>query len=82
MAIDQTQKAEAIDYLLRQISIEALGQVNAHRDDPTWFGDQHFGLGLWVRNSLRRGDFKWDDLTLDAEWPALIVAMAERLAVG
>ncbi len=82
MTIHQTQKEEAIDYLLRQISLEVLGQVDAHRDDPTWFRDQHFGLGLWVRNSLRRAGFKWDDLTLDAEWPGLIVAVAERLAAG
>ena len=46
MTIDQTQKEEAIGYLLCRVSLEALGQVDAHRDDPTWFRDQHFGLRL------------------------------------
>jgi hypothetical protein len=30
--------------------------------------DQHFGLGLWVRNQLRKAGFKYDDLVLDGVW--------------
>lgn len=79
MTISKVQKKQAIDYLQSQVSLEALRQVYSHRDDSPWFRDQHFGLGLWVRNTLRAGGFKWDALTLDGEWAALITAAAKRL---
>jgi hypothetical protein len=40
--------------------------------------DHHFGLGLQVRNTLREGDFTWDDITLDGEWAGLIREAARR----
>jgi len=59
-----------------------LQEIYAHREDPDWLRSQHFGLGMGVRNTLRAGGFGWDDLTLDAEWPGLIMAVVERAEKG
>lgn len=82
MTFSDAEREEAINYLRTQISLEILQQVYTHRDDPTWLNSQHFGLGLWTRNTLRAAGFGWDDLTFDAEWPVLITAAAERIAEG
>lgn len=78
MTLTKNQKEEAIAYLWSKISLNILSEVYAHRDDPDWLVNQHFGLGLAVRNALRHGGFQWDDQTLDNVWPALVVAVAER----
>lgn len=81
MAFSDIEK-EAINYLRTQMSLEILWEVYIHRNDSAWLNRQHFGLGLWVRNTLRAAGFEWDDLTLDAKWPALITAMVEQAAKG
>lgn len=73
---------EAINYLRTQVSLEILWEVYTHQNDPTWLARQHFGLGLWTRNTLRAAGFAWDDLALDARWPVLITAMVEQAAKG
>lgn len=80
MNLSKTQKEEAINYLVGQVSLDAVWQVHTHRHDSAWLKNQHFGLGLWVRNTLRVGGFEWDDLTHDAEWLALILMVVERVA--
>lgn len=80
MTLTNTQKEAAIDYLLKNASREALQLVYRQREQPDWWIEYHFSLGQWVRKALREGGFTRDDQTLDSEWPALIVAAAERFA--
>lgn len=81
MTLSDVEK-EAINYLRSQVSLEMLWEVYTHRNDPTWLARQHFGLGLWTRNTLRAAGFAWDDLALDARWPVLIAAIVEQAAKG
>lgn len=82
MTVLSTEK-QAIKYLIEQASDEILRQVyELQQSNPDWVINHHFGLGLWVRNTLREGGFKWDDLTLDSRWGSLIAAAAKRFVEG
>ncbi len=82
MTVLSTEK-QAIKYLIEQASDETLRQVyELQQISPDWAINHHFGLGLWVRNTLREGGFTWDDLTLDSKWGPLIAAAAKRFVEG
>src|SRR6185436_15419783 len=78
MTMNESQKEEAIVYLLGQATPEVLQQVEVLRHEPEWWLAYHFSLGQWVRSTLRAGGFAWGDVELDSAWAELIEAAAER----
>jgi hypothetical protein len=79
VSVRQSEKERAIGYLLERVEPKVLRQVYVLRDEPRWWVEQHFNLGLGVRNMLRAGGFGWGDVELDEMWPGLIEAAAVRL---
>lgn len=80
MPFTTAQKQQAIQYLLVHTPKSTLQEVYELKqgEGTGWPSQQHFGLGIWVRNALREGGFAWDDQTLDNEWAELIAEAAER----
>src|SRR5262245_33576464 len=64
-APDTRERARAAAYLARWPPRSVLHELRAGRFDPV---QQHFGLGLAVRNALRGGGFHWDDVAFDEAW--------------
>ena len=79
MIVD-AEKERAIDYLLSQTSAKTLHKIYNLRcnEGPEWFTPYALSLGMWVRDTLRRGGFIWDNLTFAAEWAALMEEVASR----
>jgi hypothetical protein len=68
------ERDQAIRFLADTIPPETLSNVRmlmANRQTP-WHIASHFGLGLYVRNSLREAGFKWSDVYLDDNWWQLV----------
>lgn len=72
--IDGVERERAVEYLREQARAGLLQEVAALMADEEsgWPAGEQFGIGLWVRNALRRGGFAWGDQTLDREWAGLI----------
>jgi len=56
---------KAASFLHKELSPSLIQQLRSMHIDEM---DQHFGIGLTVRNILRRSDFQYDDLWLDDNW--------------
>ncbi|MCK8828460.1 hypothetical protein MWH25_12050 [Natroniella acetigena] len=72
--ISKEEIEEAVQYLSDEISDEILEKVKEMSEEELL--DQHLFLGIQVRNMLREGGFKWNDVVLDELWREII-----RLAV-
>ncbi len=84
MILHHPKKEEAINYLLDKTPPETLGEIYhlmTSEGSKDWPTQQHFGLGLWVRNTLRQ-KFERDDQTLDSKWASLIETAAKRVMPG
>lgn len=43
-----------------------------------WWSIQHFGIGMDIRNMLRKGGFDWDDGAIDEYWAELLQEILKR----
>lgn len=70
----------AIDYLASGISENVLKEVFClFQQDVKLVSRKHFGLGMDVRNFLRRGGFDWGDIELDENWIYLLWKASKKV---
>lgn len=55
----------AVEFLSKELSPNFVRQLMSSDIDRI---DQHFGIGITVRNILRRSDMVFDDVWLDNHW--------------
>ncbi len=74
---------EAIRYLMDNIPKECLKKVfvAVQNKGSLWWLPFHMGFGMYVRNVLRNGGFKWDAIILDELWYTLIEEAARRVEI-
>ncbi|GEM_PF-2116808 len=68
---------KAIEIIRKELSPAMIDQILKGIDDPDYEGKQHFGVGLWVRNTLRENGIDWNDIAMDSLWYEIL-----RRAVG
>jgi len=44
----------------------------------SWWSIQHFGIGMDIRNMLRKGGFDWDDGAIDKYWTEILQEILKR----
>jgi hypothetical protein len=71
--IDKARAKQAILFLAAVIPKTAKNQIQIEMiGEPNFVGKYHFGLGLWVRNTLRVAGFRWGAQILDECWFKLL----------
>ena len=65
MEPNDTAFVGAVEFLSKELSPNVIGQLMSSDIDRI---DQHFGIGITVRNILRRSDMVFDDVWLDNHW--------------
>lgn len=76
--ITEEEWERAINYIIEKLGKENLEKIKELMKDEKWYIDCHLGLGVYIRNLLRMGGFKWNAIVLDENWvPLLEDAVAE-----
>ena len=60
-----TVLSDAVEFLSKELSPDLIAKLQLLNIDRI---DQHFGIGVTVRNILRRSDMLFDDVWLDNHW--------------
>ena len=69
LSISDEERRKAVQYVVTNVPKETLLRIYEEISrDPDWLIFHHFGIGIDIRNLLRKGGFAWDDTTLDREW--------------
>jgi len=69
LSISDEERKRAIQHIVENVPRETLLQIYEEISrDPDWLILHHFGIGIEIRNLLRKGGFAWDDTILDREW--------------
>ena len=70
---------KAVQFLLAEISSDDISGIGAAMaKDPEFRTNQHFGVGMHVRNVLRKMDIKLDDIWLDGKWFEILKGAVEK----
>jgi hypothetical protein len=70
---------KAVQFLLAEISSDdILGIGVAMAKDPDFRTNQHFSVGMHVRNVLRQMDIQLDDIWLDGKWFEVLQEAVEK----
>ena len=74
-------REKAVVYLIENIPKGTLKEVREliKKEGPGWSFRLHHGFGTGVRNTLRRGGFSWDDISLDNVWASLVEEAVKRV---
>ena len=71
--ISPDERTRAVTYVRKELSPNLINTIKEGlKREPNFLQSQHFGLGVSIRNLLRVGGFKWDDLTLDQQWRGIV----------
>lgn len=71
----QREFGHAVRILRKELSPNLIAELSCLNILKT---ENHFGVGLQVRNLLRRGGITWDDVTLDEEWRKVQETVMEK----
>jgi hypothetical protein len=79
--ISEGEQEEAIQFLMENIPKECLEKVwiAVQNKGSCWSLSLHMSLGIYVRNTLRKGGFNWGAYVLDNLWSTLIKEAARRV---
>jgi hypothetical protein len=70
---------KAVQFLLAEISSDDISGIGAAMaKDSDFRVNQHFGMGMNVRNVLRKMDVKLDDIWLDGKWFEVLQKAVEK----
>ena len=70
---------KAVQFLLAEISSDDISGIGAAMaKDSDFRVNQRFGVGMNVRNVLRKMDVKLDDIWLDGKWFEVLQEAAEK----
>jgi hypothetical protein len=76
--IPKEEFERAVEFLRKELSPNTMEEIRATMEASADFDiDRHFGIGMSVRNLLRKGGFEWDAVTLDGQWSRVL-----RAAIG
>ncbi|RLF58527.1 MAG: hypothetical protein DRN37_04935 [Thermoplasmata archaeon] len=75
--ISEEDKEKAIQYLAKVFPKKTLKEVY-EISKKGYLDMYHMGFGMAVRNALRKGGFKFNDIALDGYWDELITEAARR----
>ena len=72
--ISHTEWNNAINHLLTTIPLRFFRDVQnvIKQEGPTWGLQHHHGLGMIIRNILRKAGYTWGDIALDNYWQQLL----------
>lgn len=78
---DQEEIEKAILYLIKHIDEETWEEIRKSiaESGDNWSVDQHFGIGLYVRNLIRKGGIPIDGIYLESRWNELIEEAMKRI---
>jgi hypothetical protein len=63
----------AVEFLRKELSPDMMEEIGVAMKASAHFEiDQHFGIGMSIRNLLRKGGFEWDALILDGQWSRVL----------
>lgn len=80
LSISDKERKRAIQHIVENVPRETLLQIYEEISrDPDWLIFHHFGIGIDIRNLLRKGGFAWDDTTLDREWEPITLEAARTV---
>lgn len=69
LSISDEERGKAVQYVVKNVPKETLLRIYEEISrEPDWLIMHHFGIGIDIRNLLRKGGFAWDDTILDREW--------------
>jgi len=73
-------REKAIRYLLTKIPNEIWNDIKKSIDESgdAWYSEEHFGIGLYVRNLLLKGNFDINGIFMDTYWHELIEEAIKR----
>lgn len=82
--ISEWEQEEAIQFLMDNIPKACLKKVwiAVQSKGSCWSLSLHMRLGIYVRNTLRKGGFNWGAYALDNLWSQLIKEAARRVEVA
>lgn len=77
---DPKEKEKTIQYLLETIPKGIWNDIKKSKDESgdDWYIEQHFGIGLYVRNLLFKGKFNLNGIFMDTYWHELIEEAIKR----
>jgi len=78
--ISNEEREKTIQYLMNNVPKEDMNDVlvEVEKKGSSWWHDLHFGFGIYVRNTLRKGGFEKAGYDLDDLWGELIEDAARR----
>ena len=70
-----------INYFPRETFMEIWGEIKKSGKTvaTSWVPKFHMGIGLSIRNALRKGGFDWGDIALDCNWSILVEDAARKI---
>lgn len=77
---DPEEIERAVQYLVKKIDERTWDEIkhSIAKSGETWNIDQHFAIGLYVRNLVRKGGMKIDGWYLENHWSGLVQEAMSR----
>jgi hypothetical protein len=78
--VHEEEIESAVNYLASSMPENILRKTfDLFQQDIELVSREHFGLGMDVRNFLRRGGFDWGDIELDENWIYLLWKASKKV---